>query len=204
MVELAMGEQRFSSMAIPFLTVLSGRRRRLLDQSIRVNTGMICAFCIHFILGFLVTLFCSVVNFSWNVTLTFCSYILYTRYDYRAGFWGVMGQPCLGMIPVRELILDLLCYHTLVISWPKLLTWSPCCSHILRNLTILCLRTVLAEILVCSLMAENFTRRTWIYLWVEGFPILLIDHTELRFLVKYPTKYLAKSFIALANLHQRK
>ncbi|TVU33341.1 hypothetical protein EJB05_25152, partial [Eragrostis curvula] len=27
-------------------------------------------------------------------------------YDYRAGFWGVMGQSCLGMIPVSELILD--------------------------------------------------------------------------------------------------
>lgn len=23
------------------------------------------------------------------------------RYDYRAGFWGVMGNPCLGIIPVR-------------------------------------------------------------------------------------------------------
>ncbi|RRT71590.1 hypothetical protein BHE74_00032321 [Ensete ventricosum] len=22
-------------------------------------------------------------------------------YDYRAGFWGVMGQPCLGIIPVK-------------------------------------------------------------------------------------------------------
>ena len=107
------------------------------------------------------------------------------------------------MIPVRELLLDFLCYRTLS-HISKLLTWSPCCSHILRNLTILCLKTVLAEILVCSSMAENFTRRTWIYLWVEGFPILLIDHTELRFLVKYPTKYLVKSFIALANLHQRK
>lgn len=25
----------------------------------------------------------------------------FTRYDFKAGFWGVMGQPCLGIIPVR-------------------------------------------------------------------------------------------------------
>lgn len=42
--------------------------------------------------------------------LTFYSYIS-SRYDYRAGFWGVMGQPCLGMIPVRELKLDFLLLH---------------------------------------------------------------------------------------------
>jgi hypothetical protein len=49
-----------------------------------------------------------------------------SRYDYRAGFWGVIGQPCLGMIPVRELLLDLVCYRILVISWSKILTWFPC------------------------------------------------------------------------------
>jgi hypothetical protein len=37
------------------------------------------------------------------------------RYDYRAGFWGVMGQSCLGMIPVRKFILDLVRCCTLVI-----------------------------------------------------------------------------------------
>lgn len=80
-----------------------------------MNTGMICAFCMNFILGFRsnIVLFCSKLQLE--CYLTFYSYILYTRYDYRAGFWGVMGQPCLGMIPVRELILDLVCYHTLVI-----------------------------------------------------------------------------------------
>ena len=31
-------------------------------------------------------------------THIFCS----LRYDYRAGFWGVMGGPCLGIIPVSS------------------------------------------------------------------------------------------------------
>jgi len=26
----------------------------------------------------------------------------FSRYDVRAGFWGVTGQPCLGIIPVRS------------------------------------------------------------------------------------------------------
>lgn len=39
-----------------------------------------------------VALLSSKIGFS----ATFC----FTRYDFRAGFWGVMGHPCLGIIPV--------------------------------------------------------------------------------------------------------
>lgn len=35
-----------------------------------------------------------------DITLCFPSLIVVTRYDYQAGFWGVMGHPCLGIIPV--------------------------------------------------------------------------------------------------------
>lgn len=42
----------------------------------------------------------SSINKTSNVTLFFPSLIVVTRYDYQAGFWGVMGHPCLGIIPV--------------------------------------------------------------------------------------------------------
>jgi hypothetical protein len=32
--------------------------------------------------------------------------VMLLRYDYRAGFWGVMGRPCLGMIPVSAAVVD--------------------------------------------------------------------------------------------------
>lgn len=42
----------------------------------------------------------SCINKIPDITLCFLSLIVVTRYDYQAGFWGVMGHPCLGIIPV--------------------------------------------------------------------------------------------------------
>lgn len=51
-------------------------------------------------------------NFATNYSFIYvdCLYSLLTdfplyRYDFRAGFWGVIGGPCLGIIPVSSTIL---------------------------------------------------------------------------------------------------
>lgn len=42
--------------------------------------------------------------FSFFFFFNYYYYFLFAfiRYDFRAGFWGVMGQPCLGIISVRS------------------------------------------------------------------------------------------------------
>ena len=49
------------------------------------------------------------------------------RYDYRAGFWGVMGQSCLGMIPVSKFILCAMLYpsHTLTKAFNRISVLQP-------------------------------------------------------------------------------
>ena len=41
-----------------------------------------------------------VINFLLIVYVVQVTDFVLNRYDFRGGFWGVMGGPCLGIIPV--------------------------------------------------------------------------------------------------------
>ncbi|KAG8653472.1 protein ENHANCED DISEASE RESISTANCE 4 isoform X2 [Manihot esculenta] len=98
-------------------------------------------------------------------------------YDYRAGFWGVIGGPCLGIIPM-----------------------SFCFSLLLKNSIIQCLKIALVGILVFLLMVENFTKKISICLLVEDSQLIETDLTSLRSLEECWMKTLVKSWIALGSL----
>lgn len=46
-----------------------------------------------------------IINFLLIAYSALIDFLLY-RYDFRAGFWGVLGGPCLGIIPVSYTILS--------------------------------------------------------------------------------------------------
>ena len=56
-----------------------------------------------------------------------------SRYDYRAGFWGVMGGPGLGIIPVTLTHVLIIAYCQCVVSKALLFVVCCCwwwCSHL--------------------------------------------------------------------------
>jgi hypothetical protein len=78
--------------------------------------------------------------------------ICLTRYDFRAGFWGIIGGPCLGIIPVRSTNSDKsispsLMFFYFLPSRGSHDDWHFSCSHSLKSSIIPFQRIVLEEIL---------------------------------------------------------
>lgn len=65
-----------------------------------VTTGCGVIYCIKLFFLDLNSILYEIVILSLVLMGLFGSFTFPNRYDYRAGFWGVMGHQCLGIIPV--------------------------------------------------------------------------------------------------------